>query len=624
MPKRGKNRENDEKSSPAADTTDRTGPREDTTVRRDPVLHRCFDLSPDLLCIADFDGYMKRVNPAFGKTLGYAEQELLARPFYDFLHPDDREATRAEIEKLSTVEHVTRGFENRYRSKDGRYRWINWSATLMPDDGVVFAVGHDVTERKELEERLRESEEKYRGLYESMKEGVVFSDIEGRIVDANQAYLDMLGYTLEEVRNLTYAELTPERWRGMEIAIFRDQVLERGYSDEYEKEDRRKDGTLVSISLRRWLIHDEQGEPAGLLATVRDITDRKRAEDRYRTIVKTAMDGFWMIDMQGRFLDVNDAYCELTGYTREELLLMGIPDIEALESREETADHIRAIADRGWDRFESRHSCKDGRVIDVEISVNYFDIGEGRMFVFTRDITDRKRAERELQMTNTELEGFAHSVSHDLRGPINNIGLACEAMRELVESCRPLSAQEQMQEMLEVLSNNVRRSSDLIEDLLELAEAGQVPRDVSEVDVGELVKKVIDERAGTIVEKGITVDVAKDLGRVTASHTHVYQLFANLIDNAIKHNDSGSPRIEISRIRPEGEGERRYRVRDNGSGIPPGDLSRIFVPFFKGKTGYTGIGLATVEKIIKLYDGEIEACNDGGACFDFAIRDFPG
>jgi PAS domain S-box-containing protein len=136
-------------------------------------------------------------------------------------------------------------------------------------------------------------------------------------------------------------------------------------------------------------------------------SDRKRAEEEYRAILHATIDGFWIADMSGRFLEVNDAYCWMIGYCRDELLTMRIRDVEAVERPEETARRIQKIMEVGGDRFETRHRCKDGRIIDIEISVNYMEVGGGRMFVFLRDITERKLAEEALHRTE---ENFRRSL----------------------------------------------------------------------------------------------------------------------------------------------------------------------------------------------------------------------
>ena len=131
-----------------------------------------------------------------------------------------------------------------------------------------------------------------------------------------------------------------------------------------------------------------------------NITDRNLAEEalresekRYRRILQTATDGFWLIDLDGRLLDVNDAYCTMSGYTEEELLSMSISDLEALESHEEVSAHIEKIMDQSGDRFETQHRRKDGSILDVEVSVQFQPEGRGLFFVFVRDITERKQVE---------------------------------------------------------------------------------------------------------------------------------------------------------------------------------------------------------------------------------------
>ncbi|MCJ7792172.1 MAG: PAS domain S-box protein, partial [Dehalococcoidia bacterium] len=128
---------------------------------------------------------------------------------------------------------------------------------------------------------------------------------------------------------------------------------------------------------------------AGAIVNAQLFVERKQGKEKYRTILRTAMDGFWIVDMQGRFLDVNDAYCRLIGYSRDELLTMRISDIEAVERSEETARRIQKIMEVSGDRFETHHKCKDGRIIDIEVSVNYIDVGSRQMIVFLRDITER-------------------------------------------------------------------------------------------------------------------------------------------------------------------------------------------------------------------------------------------
>ncbi len=122
-------------------------------------------------------------------------------------------------------------------------------------------------------------------------------------------------------------------------------------------------------------------------------------EEFYKKIIQASIDGFWITDLQGHFLEVNDSYCSLTGYNHEELLKMKISDIEALEKQEDVAKRIEKIIKIGGDRFETRHKCKDGKIIDIEISVNYIKEEGGRLCVFARDITEKNREKEESEKT---------------------------------------------------------------------------------------------------------------------------------------------------------------------------------------------------------------------------------
>lgn len=233
----------------------------------------------------------------------------------------------------------------------------------------------------------------------------------------------------------------------------------------------------------------------------------------------------------------------------------------------------------------------------------------------------------ERQKMLMELEGYAHTVSHDLTNPLAAIKMGSDTLQEILKHSHDKDTdQEEMNQDIRDIAGaidiSVMKASALVNDLLSLAEAGQVPTEVSAVDVGEIVERIMMERRTDIEKRGIRIEKSEDLGTVLASETHVYQLFANLIGNAIKHNDSSEPLIEVSHPGDDWDGAHRYVVKDNGSGVPPEEAKNIFQPFYKTKSDGTGIGLATVEKIVKLYGGEIRVYNDEGACFEFSVRDF--
>ncbi len=179
----------------------------------------------------------------------------------------------------------------------------NHQFSLIRHEGAWALV--ESAEKKKAEKRILESEARYRGLYESIRDGIMRTNIEGRIVDCNRAYLDMLGYRMDEIRNMTFLDLTPVKWHGINRQIIRDQLMARGYSDEYEKEYIRKDGSVIPVSNRTWLIKDRSGRPTGMWSIVRDITAHKRAAEEITKL---------HLELNGQIKKLEEANSELEAF----------------------------------------------------------------------------------------------------------------------------------------------------------------------------------------------------------------------------------------------------------------------------------------------------------------------
>jgi PAS domain S-box-containing protein len=465
------------------------------------------EVASEGIWIVDSGGLTTYVNPALERMLGYTASEMLGRSLFEFL-PED-ELSAAEGRFLLRLEGERAKAEVRFLRKDGSLlHALVSSAHLNTGDGSVQEVVGmitDISDRKELERELGESERTYRELWESLMSGVVFSDTEGRLRDANPGYLEMTGYSAEELSRLNFRDITPEKWSGLdEVAL--SQLRERGHCDLYEKEILRKDGTALPIDIRVWLLRDEEGNETGTWALVRDITDRKLVE-------------------------------------------------------------------------------------------------------------------QEMMKLNRELDGYARTVSHDLRGPLSAVSLAASLLADTRDITEIGELRDEVEDLAGVIERNVGHAHHMIDDLLALAKAGQEPKTAVDVEVSQAIEDILEEFAQDMRDRGVRLDIAPDLGTVRADATHVTQLFRNLISNAIRHNSSATPIVTIVRLESEA-GFHRYLVKDNGPGIDPADMDSIFMPFFKsGRTGDTGIGLATVQKLVQQYRGSIRVYNDNGACFEFEIRD---
>ncbi len=237
-----------------------------------------FDTLPDLIALVDTDYRVTRLNRALSEALGMHPREVLGLTCYDLFHGVDAppELCLHHLLLADGQEHTVELFIERFNG------WFQVTATPLYEEGKLTGsvhVVHNITARKQGEDELRASEVKYRQLHESMRDAFAKVDLTGRIVESNQAYRELLGYSIEELAALTYRDLTPPRWHAAEERIVEEQVLAHGFSEVYEKEYIRKDGSLVPVELRTVLLKGVDDRPEAMWAVVRDITQRKEAEE---------------------------------------------------------------------------------------------------------------------------------------------------------------------------------------------------------------------------------------------------------------------------------------------------------------------------------------------------------
>ncbi|MGD0229255.1 MAG: PAS domain S-box protein [Syntrophorhabdales bacterium] len=299
---------------------------------------------------------------------------------------------------------------------DGREIWLDVSLTAIPFQGrqVIYTVWKDISERKRAEEQLVKSEGRYRGLFETMLDGFAAVNMDKRIVEANPALQQMVGYTQEELLRLSYEDVTPEKWHVFEENIVHGQVLTRGYSDLYEKEYLRKDGTTIPVELRVHLLRDELGNPSEMWGFIRDISERQRrkealleSEERYRKVVHLSPVGIF-IHVGGRIEFANPAFAHMLGARSPEglygrhVLDFVHPDYAGI-----VRERIECImVDKKITPFmEQKFVRLDGLVIDVQVTGSPFKYrGRDGAMVAAADITRQKQTEEELKHRERELE----------------------------------------------------------------------------------------------------------------------------------------------------------------------------------------------------------------------------
>ncbi len=286
-------------------------------------------------------GTLLFANSTAARVLGGKPEDFVGKNLADLLGKTGAEQYMRRIRIVLTNQYPEE-YEDHVILPGGTKWFLSSYARVVDMSGAVIGVqivSHNITERKQAEIALRMSETENRMLYETMRDGFVHVDMQGRILMCNNAYCELLGYSKKEMTRLSYQDVTPANWIEVDATMIREQIVPRGYSDVYEKEYRSKDGALVPIELRAVLIRDEAGIPVGMWAVVRDITERKRADQALResqrsteTILNSLTSHIAVIDEAGTIVSVNIA----------------------------------------WTRFAAEEGCSEPA--DVGVGANYFDV----------------------------------------------------------------------------------------------------------------------------------------------------------------------------------------------------------------------------------------------------------
>ena len=492
----------------------------------------------------------------------------------------------------------------------------------------------------------RTSRGRFRSLFEMSRDGIVFVDLDGHIEEMNQAYLDLVGYDRDEISTHTYQDLTPEKWRAGEAEIIETQVMQRGFSDEYEKEYVRKDGSIAPISLRTILVRDLDGRPIRFMGIVRDITELKEKEEalrasekRYRSLFDLSHDGVVFVGLDGPIEEANDAYLDMLGYGLDEIIGVTYQQLTPTRWAAMEAEIVeKQLMSRGYtDEYEKEYIRKNGSVFPIAVRSILVRDEAGtpvRIMGIVRDITEQKQAKealerhaRDLARSNEELEQFAYVASHDLQEPLRKI----RAFGALLAEEKQGSLDEEGRQYIDFMTDAAARMQTLVSDILALSRVTTAAQPFKDLLLSDVFDTVLSDLSVALDEAEGHVEVA-EVPTIEADRTQMDQLFRNLIGNALKFRKPGvAPRVTV---RMAGEAKPlpaipgpalTIVVSDNGIGFEPSQGSKLFQPFKRLHARHqyegAGIGLAICEKIVVRHHGRITATGrpDEGATFTVTL-----
>jgi PAS domain S-box-containing protein len=574
-----------------------------------------FEEELDAIFVADAEtGILIDCNRAATKLVGRKKSELVGK-HQRILHPSaeiNGEFSRTYKQHLKEKEGQV--LETQVITKTGEIRDVAIKANIfeLGNKKIMQAEFRDITEQKKAEEALRKSEKSWSDSFSSLEDVMVIIGKDFTIEKMNDIGLKLLGKTREEVTGKKCYQAIHCLDAPCEFCPY-ERTLKTGKLESVERYIELFD---KYFSIKSSPIFNERGEIVGFVDLMRDVTERKKAEEalreseeKYRELLNGMNDTAWVIDFDGKFVDVNDAAVRVLGYSREELLSMGPPNIDTSLTAEEIRDLIKGMPADKIQVFETAHTTKDGKTIPVEISSSLVTYrGKQAILSIARDITERKKAEQklnemmnELVTINEKLGVVGRLTRHDARNKLsviaNNVYLAKQKLAANHSSLNYLG--------------DIESAVDQMEEIFDFARTYEM-LGVEELSYMNLEKSVDEAAILFSVMNGVKlVNECQDLTALADSLLR--QLFYNLIDDTLKHGE------KVSQIRvyyEEGEDQLKLIYEDDGVGIPNDEKEKIF------KEGYgkgTGYGLYLIKKICEAYGWTIQETGVPGKGAQFTI-----
>lgn len=593
-----------------------------------------WEKSVDGMRLIDKDGITRAVNPAFCRLVGLTEPELLGRPYTD--HYDQGEDAQARLDRFRkehTARSIPEHMERRITLRDGRTVDVELSVSFVEvagEDPLVLTVFHDLSDRKQAEAALRESEFLYHSLVDNLPQNMFRKDVAGRVTFVNQRYCQEMGKSREELTGKTDFDLFPahlaEKYHRDDQRIIQSrkpfEAVEAHFTPERGK-------TYVQVV--KTPLFDRDGKALGIQGIFWDVTERKRMEeqlaferDLLRALLDNVPDRIYFKDTESKFLQCSMAMAKRLGLKNPEEVV-GKRDFDFHPSelaREFFADEQKILSTGTpiINKVERQFGADGG---EIWASVTKVPLRNRAGFItgiigISRDITEIKRAERDLQqardaaLESTRLKSqFLAAMSHEIRTPMNGVV-------GMIELLLDTDLSPQQREFAETVHSSAYALLHIINDILDFSkiEAGKLTLEVTDFDLREVVERSAELLAYRAQAKNLEIVswMASDiLPHLRGDLVRIQQILVNLIGNAVKFTERGEV---VLRVLKESETDTRvtlkFAVEDTGIGIAAEAQAKIFQAFTQAdgsttrKYGGTGLGLSISRQLVELMGGKLE------------------
>ena len=575
----------------------------------------------------DIEGNFTFFNDSLSKILEYSKDELKGMNNRDYMPPESSEKIYNLFNQIYKTGNPVKKVNYEIIRKDGSHGFHELSASLMQDKAgqpIGFrGIAHDITELKIAEGALRENEEKYRTILESIEEGYFEVDIAGNLTFFNDSLCKITGSSKDELMGMNYHQYTDSESAERVYQVFNKVYRTGEPAKEFDWDITTKDGSKKHIDVSVSLIRDQEGQPIGFRGIMRDVTARKQMEaeliqtkDFLENILDSSIDGITTTDLQGNVIYTSPKTRDILGYKKEKIIGKKVHSFYG-NGKEDAKAIMKELTEKGELReHEMKFIRKDGELVDINLSASLLKDEKGKVIGtlgIYRDITEKKHLEAQLvQAQRMEAIGtLAGGIAHNF----NNLLMAIQGNTSLMlletDSTHP------NHERLKSIEKSVQSGSRLTRQLLGYAREGKY--EIRPSSLNQLVEETSNTFGTTKKEITLHRELAKDLWGIKADQGQIEQVLLNLYVNAADAMPGGGDLfLKTMNVTHKDMKNKPYKakpgnyvlltVRDTGTGMDKKTMKRIFDPFFttKGLAKGTGLGLASAYGIVKAHGGYID------------------